>query len=151
MEFQEAITKAMGNSKVTTLKDYFLASIFSITEEGKGITEWTLLFYNKQTHKIVDCFVNDKFVTLDQEMPAQKEMERLEAPENAIEVEKAIEIAKKNYSKKTINILISLHMAPHLMWTITMIGSDISATKFDIDAKSGKIVKEETTSLMKKI
>ena len=151
MQLEEALRRAMSDIKVMSLDDYFLASCFSITEEGKPITEWTLLFYNPKTKKTRDCFVNDKFVTLDDETEAQKEMTELGKELPKIHVEEAIKIAQKKYAKKTINILISLHTIEKLAWAITMIGADITATTFEIDAKTGHILKEDTTSLMKRL
>ncbi len=151
MELETAIGKAMSDMKVMSLDNYFLASIFSITEEGKDITDWTLLFYNPETKKTRDCFVNDSFVTLGDEMPAQKDMKELNAANMKIGVVEAMDTALKNFNKKIINILISLHTAQQLVWTITLVAADITATSFDIDAETGKVLKEETVSLMKRL
>jgi hypothetical protein len=151
MELQEAVKRAMKDVKVTSLKNYFLASVFSITEEHKGIKEWTLLFYNPSENKVRDCFVNEKFVTLGEEQAAQKSLAEVDAKKVKVKVEKALELAKAKYNKKTINILVSLHKKESLLWTITMIGADITATSYDIDAATGKLIHEDTVSLMKRI
>ncbi len=151
MQLEEALRRAMSDIKVMSLDDYFLSSCFSITEEGKPITEWTLLFYNPRTNKTRDCFVNDKFVTLDDEMEAQKEMTELGNELPKMRAEDAIKTAQKKYGKKTINILVSLHTIDKPAWAITMIGADITATTFEIDANTGHIMKEDTTSLMKRL
>ncbi len=151
MQAEEAINRAMADIKVMSLDDYFLASCFSIIKEGKDIAEWTLLFYNPKTKKTRDCFVNDKFVTLDEELQAQKEMTELGKEPPKIHVEEAIKTAQRKYGKKTINILISLHTTDRTSWAITMIGTDITATTFEIDAQTGKILKEDTASLMKRL
>ena len=151
MELEEAIKRAMDDIKVMSLDDYFLASVFSIIEEGKDVTEWTLLFYNPKTKKTRDCFVNEKFVTLGEEMQAQKEMKEVIALEAKTHVNDAIKTAQQKYGKKTINILISLHMTDRICWAITMIGTDITATSYEIDGTDGKVLSENTVSLMKRL
>lgn len=151
MELDEAVKKATGDFKVMSLDNYFLASIFSITEDAKAIGEWTLLFYNPKTRTTRDCFVNDRFVTLGEEADAQKEMAELNINDVKIGVHDAVKEAKKLYHKKSINILITLHMAERLAWTITFVGTDITATSYEIDAKTGKLLREQTTSLMKRV
>ncbi|MBI4170988.1 MAG: PepSY domain-containing protein [Candidatus Aenigmarchaeota archaeon] len=151
MQLKDAVQKAMNDIKVMGLDGYFLASIFSITEEGKDISDWTLLFYNPETKKTRDCFVNEKFVTLGEEMPAQKEMKELVTSGMKVKVTEAIDTALKNFDKKIINILISLHTTERVVWTITVVAADITATSFDIDAGTGKVLREETVSLMKRL
>ncbi len=151
MEVKDAINKAAADFKVMSLDGYFLVSVFSITEEGKEITEWTLLFYNAKTGKVRDCFVNDRFVTLGEEQPVQREMEELHTEGMKVSVEEAMHAAMKGFNGKILNILISLHTDGRLLWNITLVATDITATSFEIDAKTGKIIKQQTTSLMTKL
>lgn len=147
MEVRDAITRAMDDVKVMSLDGYFLASAFSMTEEGKGTNEWTLLFYSAKSGKVRDCFVNDKFVTLGEEQPAQKEMAELETGGLEVSAGEAVETATQGFGKKTINILISLHTDKRLLWNITLVAADMTATSFEIDAKTGAVVKQQTVSL----
>jgi hypothetical protein len=150
LDLGKAIERAMADWSVRSLKNYFLASVFSIIEENQDIREWTLLFYNPQSGKTRDCFVSEKFVTLSEEADAQKEMAKLDIKSVAIGVNEALKIAHKKFNKKIINILISLHTAARPLWTIIFVATDVTATSFDIDAASGSVVMEETTSLMRK-
>ncbi len=151
MQVTEAIKKAENNEDVKKLHGYFLCSCFAcIKSKDEKIKEWTLLFYNPEKNVVLDCFVNDKFVTIGEETPPMSNVERPDFSETKVTVDEAMESVKKKFSKTTINILITLHMKGALVWTINMITSDIMATTFDIDAKTGKITREETTSLISK-
>jgi hypothetical protein len=151
MELQEALQRAMKDPKVTSLKNYFLASVFSITEEGKGVKEWTFLFYDPEEKKIRDCIVNDKFTILNDEQQSQKDLMKMDANDVKVEINEALDIAQKTYSKKSISILITLHMKDRLVWTITFVGTDITATSYDIDAIDGTLLNEVSASLMKRL
>lgn len=151
MEATEAIEKAMTNEDVKKLKSYFLCSCFACIKGVKdSINEWTLMFYNPHTNKIVDCFVNDRFVTVGEETLPLKEVEEADFGHVAIRAGKALDAVSKKFSKSTINVLITLHRKPPV-WTINMITPDMTATTFDIDAKSGRITREETTSLVRRL
>lgn len=151
MEATEAIEKAMKSEDVRKLKSYFLCSCFACIKSAKdSISEWTLMFYNPDTNKIVDCFVNDRFVTIGEETPPLKEVEEADFGHAVINAGRALDIVSKKFSKSTINVLITLHRKPPV-WTINMITPDMMATTFDIDAKTGKIIKESATSLIRKI
>ena len=151
MELQEAVERAMKDPKVTSLRDYFIASVFSITDENKDIKSLTFLFYNPEGKKVRDCIVDGSSVDLGEEQQAQKEMSPISVEAAKISIGEALGIARKHYSKKIINILVTLHMKEKLLWTITMIGADITATSYDIDAVDGQLLHEETTSLMKRL
>lgn len=150
MEVNEAIEKASNNEDVKKLQNYFLCSCFAcVKDKNDKITEWTLLFYNPDKNVVVDCFVNSKFVTIGEETPPLTEIEKPDFDEAKVNVGDAIS-AVKNFKKNTINVLITLHKSP-LIWTINMITPDMMATTFDIDAKTGKILREEETSLIRRL
>ncbi|HLC67274.1 MAG TPA: hypothetical protein VJI12_00145 [archaeon] len=152
MQLKIAADKAAKEEKIRTLRGYFLGSCFAcIKNKNDIITEWTFLYYNTSTGKAVDCFVNDKFVTVSDETRAVNPVKEMNIDDLHIGIEKAIDIADKKFSKNTINILITLHKREHLMWTINMISADMNAITYDIDAGSGKILREETTSLARKL
>ena len=152
MQVTEAIRKAQDNEDVKKLHGYFLCSCFAcIKSRDDKINEWTLLFYNPEKNVVLDCFVNDKFVTIGDETPPMSGVEKPDFSEARITVEEAMESVSKKFSKTTINILITLHRKGSLIWTINMITSDMMATTFDIDAKTGKILREDTTSLIRKL
>lgn len=151
MEVTEAIRMAGASKDVKRLKNYFLCSCFACIKHAKeDITSWTLLYYNPTTKKVLDCFVNDKFVTIGEETPPLGEVEKADFSRVKISAEEAIDMAAKNFSKSTINVLITLHKK-RLVWTINFISGDMMATTFDIDADTGKITREDTTSLIRRL
>jgi uncharacterized membrane protein YkoI len=147
MKILDAIERAQKSGEFSKLKDFFLASAFACITENEDIKNWTLLFYNKKRNVAVDCFVNDKFVTFDAEMPAMDDYKELKF-DKIIPVEKAINIAKEKVNIKIVNILITLVMKESVLWKISVITIDIAATSFEIDASNGEILKEDRTSLL---
>lgn len=156
MKFEDAVKRASANESVQKLKSFFLGSGFASLTDETDVKEWTLLFYNPAKKTVVDCFVNDRFVTVGEETPAVSEIEELDTKPVKADVREALKTAKEKFGKKTINILISLHKKEiesrlYTVWTIGMIAPDISVTSFDIDAESGLVLKEETTSLIRRV
>ncbi|MFA4819345.1 MAG: PepSY domain-containing protein [Candidatus Aenigmatarchaeota archaeon] len=152
MELKEAIDRAESDEGVKKLTKYFMCSCFVCIKDIKDkIDEWTLLFYNPEKELVIDCFVNDKFVTLGEETPPLKEVKKPDFTEAHVTIKEALETVEKKFDKKTINVLITLHQKDTLVWTINMITPDMNATTFDIDAKTGNIVHEETTSLIRRL
>ncbi len=149
MQVKEAISRAEKEEKIRKLHGYYLGSCFACLKAREPIIEWTLLYYNPEKKMAVDCFVNDKFVTVSEETRPLKDIEKMDMDEVHIGVEKAMELT--NYRKKIISILITLHRREKMLWTINMIGADFSATTYDVDTKTGKILREETTSLIRKL
>ena len=151
MEVKEAIEKARRDEGVRKLTGYFLCSCFACLKDKKDkITEWTLLFYNPRNNKVIDCFVNSKFVTIGEETPPLAEVERPDFNDISVGAEDALDSAAKKFSKSTINVLVTLHKNP-AVWTINFISGDMMATTFDIDTKTGKILRQEETSLIRKL
>ena len=152
VDVTSAIEKAGANEDVKKLDGYFLCSCFaSIRQAGEKIIQWTLLYYNPQINKVVDCFVSDTLVTVGEETPPMAEIEKPDFSELKISVEDALETAKKDSMKSAINILITLHQKGRLIWTINLISSDMIATTIDIDAKTGGVTRKEETSLIRRL
>lgn len=152
VDVSEAMEKASNSSDVKKLKSYFLCSCFAcIKKTDEKIDHWTLLYYDEKAKKVVDCFVNEKFVTIGDETPPIAEIEKPDFGDLQITAEEAIEKAGENYRKSTLNILITLHQKGSLVWTINFISGDFMATTVDVDAKNGKILKEEETSLVRRL
>ena len=152
MRVNDAIERTEKNEDVKKLRGYFLCSCFAcVKDKNDKISEWTLLFYNPDKNAVLDCFVNDKFVTIGDETPPISEIEKPDFKEVKTSIETAMETINKKFSKTTINVLITLHKKGSMVWTINMITADMNATTFDVDAKTGKITREETTSLIRKL
>ena len=140
MKLAEAIELAEKDENVRKLKGYFLVSCFAIIKDN-NIDEWILHYLNPNSKKIVDCFVGSD-VKIGEAMPATGKMDRLEMKNIKISDEQAL---KK--IKKTGQVLMVLHKKK--LWTVNVIGKNLSVTSYDIDAETGKIVREETSSLVK--
>ncbi len=150
MELKTAIEKAKNDETIKKLDGYFLGSCFACIKKAKDpINEWTLLFC--KDGKAVDCFVNDGSVTISKETRPLKDVKQGNPEEATVTAETALKLADSKHKKPTANILITLHQKDALVWTITMIDMTMTATSYDIDAKTGNIVKEETTSLIRQI
>ena len=151
MEAKDAIEKASADIQIKELQGYFLCSCFACLKTLKeDVKEWTLLYFNPATNKVLDCFVND-VVTIGEETPPIKEVKKPDFNEVSIGVGEALDEVSKSFNKPTINVLITLHWKESMVWSITTIGMDFNATTFDIDAKTGKIIHEETTSLIRRV
>ncbi len=152
MDVQQAIDRAKNNDDVRKLKDYFLCSCFAcIKQADEKINQWTLLYFNPGSNKVVDCFVNDKFVTVGDETPPLGEIEKPDFSQIKIPIEDAIDTAARDYRKSLINVLITLHQKGTLVWTINFISPDMMAKTVDVDAKTGKVLREEETSLVRRL
>lgn len=146
MQLKEAIKKAEKKGK----EKGYLASVFVVPKNGK-ITEWTLLFYNSSGNSVTDCSVNDSFVTLGETMPAQSKMKPLDVEKIKLGPEEAAEAAKKDYDKNIRTMMLSLHTQEYVIWSVTFIGDDLTVTRIDIHAGTGKIMDKKTTSVIRKL
>lgn len=151
MNVLDAIEMAENDSNIKSLKDFFLGSAFACIKDKEEVTDWTILFYNPKTKKVIDCFVNEKFVTPGEETVALNEIEELETDKVKIPVEKALEIAKGGQKKNIVNTLITLHKKDIVLWSIAVVCSDMTATAVDIDAETGDVRKKEEKILFKKL
>lgn len=156
MNLLDAVEKVEHNENVRKLRGYFLGSIFASIVESEEIKEWTILYYNPQSKTIIDCFVNDKFVTVGEETLAIKEMEEFDLKNVKIGIETVLKTMEKRFKKKALNTLISLHKKhfekeSKTVWTVAYVTPDMSAVSFDIDAASGDVLNEVTTHLLRKV
>jgi len=151
MNVLDAIERAKENESIRSLKDFFLGSAFTCIKNNEEISNWTVLFYNPKTKKVLDCFVSDKFVTPGEETPAMDEIKELGTEGIKIPVEKALETAKEGTKKSIVNIMISLHKKDAVLWSIGIVFADMFALSVDIDAETGNILKKEETSLIRRL
>ena len=85
-----------------------------------------------------------------------KEIDEIRITDVETDVDNVIDELKKQFKKESISTLISLHKKDFeskkkLEWTVAFITQEMSATSFDVYAKTGKLLKEETTSLIKRL
>ncbi|MFH0832906.1 MAG: hypothetical protein V1900_04255 [Candidatus Aenigmatarchaeota archaeon] len=138
MKLHDAI--ALADDKVSKKADgYFLVSCFAAVRNDK-INEWVLHFFNPKTNKTVDCFVG-KDAEIGEVSDAIKEMKKLEIANVKISAEQAL-----SRVDKTGQIFMILH---NCVWTINVIETDMSVTNYEIDANSGKVIKKDSSNLVK--
>ena len=131
----------------TLEKDYFLVSLFSSFGEGDSIEEWTLLFYNPKTKKILDFHVGDEIIR-DNETNAIKEYKELPIDDVQIDSEKVLKNMK--FEKKPSSVLMTLHMKDVPCWTINMIYPTMKVKTYVINAINSELIEEKDTSLLQK-
>lgn len=152
LEIKELASRISGNQAIGKLEKegYFLASCFAtLPNDDQMPKEWILHYFNPDTKKTVDYFVNENSVG--DEMPAMDESEPLAMEKAALSVGDALSIAKKEFSSAATTVLITLHSkAGRVIWTINMISPALMATSYDIDARNGDILQRKVTSLFRR-
>lgn len=159
MRIKKLLEIVENNSGVKSIinKGYFLGSIFAMLEDIKPVEEWRFLFYNPQSKKIFEFFYHDGFVEKGESEKRQREIQKLDTSDVRIEFDDALSTAKERFDEKVcskiISYLISLHAKKidkktTTVWTINIIYSGMNVQSYDIDAQTGEIVTEESTSLI---
>lgn len=148
MEFEEALRKASGFIKESKAKGYFLCSAFSsITfnhSEIIGADEWILHFSHNSKNSI-DCCVKGDDITVEEGQSLSES--ELDITRIKMSLGKALESA--GFKSKFITMLVSLHGSPPV-WTLAFITPGMAATMYDVDAETGKIIREETKSIIRR-
>ena len=144
----DAIRKAEKDRAVKELsKTHFLCSAFAFIKDD-GVKEWVLHYFSPESKKMTDCVVGSS-VNIGDETPAIKEMEKLDAKKVKVSSDKAIKTAGKDFDKKKISSMVSLHKKDKIVWTVSMITQDMMITSFDVDAMTGKITGRKEESLLR--
>ena len=145
MNLKDAVEKA---AKIAG-NDYFLVSAF--VELGKNA--WTLMFYRQTDNTIIDFKVeNDVEKGEVQDASFGEGFKKLDIDAINIEHLTALETAKASLKAKPTATYMSLTTKNgKAVWNISFILPDVSAAIYEIDAKTGAIVKQEKFSLFTKI
>ena len=144
----DAIRKAENDKLVKKLsKDHFLCSAFAFVRDG-DVKEWILHFFSPERKKMVDCFVGNSII-IGEETPAIKDMQELDTGKIKVSSERALKIVEKNFEKKIVSSMMSLHGKENIIWTVSMITQDMMITSFDIDAVTGEIIDKKEESLIR--
>ncbi len=148
MDLKEALLRADGFLRESERRGYFLCSVFSSIKNPKddmGIKEWVLHLYGKDG--ALDCYVNDDGVAVEESQsvgePAKLDVDRVKVTAND-----ALSMSERS-AAGAITILLSLHGSPPV-WTINFFAANMSVTTVDIDARTGDVMREETTSVLRK-
>ena len=144
MNIKEAVAKTVPE------KGYFLVSAF--TDEKLEYKTWTLMFYRRSDNTVLDFKVGIGAEKGDVQ-PTEKEFQELNVDDMKISAEEAVNSAKGLLSgTKPTAIYISANTKDgKTTWTISFILPDISAAIYDLDAKTGEIIKQDRFSLLRKI
>lgn len=147
MEFEEALHKAGGFIKEAKGKGYFLSSVFSsIKNPAEIVSEWTLHFCGNG--KSLDCYVTGNNIVVE-ESHSLGEAKELDTGKVKVSATEALATAGRG-NKNAVTILLSLHGSPPV-WTINFITAAMTVTTIDVSAETGKIIREETTSILKRV
>ena len=143
------ILDALG--KIEIDNSYFLVSAFM--EEGKNT--WTFMFFCKADNTVIDFRVGDQIEKGDvqsaENIPNHENFQKLDTDIKIDDVA-AVEKAKSKIHSKPSATYAALTMKKESpVWSISFICLDLNAYLFDIDAKSGEIIKEDSFSLFAKL
>ncbi|HLD84964.1 MAG TPA: PepSY domain-containing protein [archaeon] len=137
--------------KIEISSDYFLVSAFM--EEGKDA--WTFMFFCKADNTVIDFRVGESV-----EKGSAQNAANIPNHENFQELDVNIKIDHLSATEKARS---KIHSKPSAIyaaltmkngspaWSISFICLDLNAYIFDIDAKSGEIMKEDSFSLFTKL
>ena len=154
MNFKEVIAKIESSEEFKEYKkqnkDSFLADIFTIIKE-KESEDWQFDYYSKSKDKITSFVCQDKGLQEKEEEIFRKdnsEIIKLNLNNIKITVEKALEEINKKTKEKPNEIIIALQVINKKeTWNITYLTTSFKTINTKIDAKSGKILSQEETSL----
>ena len=153
MDYSKAIEVAEKTPEVKALQKegFFLSSLFAnIHSLDKEVDEWILHFFNPEKKTVVDCFANAEGVEMGEETPALSDMKEFAFTHIIVGFDKAKEkVAGK--SLKPVSILVTLSRKGNMTWTFNFVNVDFSVLTVEVDALSGNITKEETSSLARRL
>ncbi len=148
MHVLEAIR--MSEEKMQGRKDFFLCSCF-VSSKDFSVRGWTVIFYNPKTKNVVECECSESGVEVSEESRSMKEPRPLVKSEIIKDDSYALGKASSDFSGKPVNVLVSLQTKDRTMWTVSVVTQDLSATIYDIDAKTGEVLRKEKTGLVRRV
>ena len=134
----------------------FLCSVFMMTkvrimEEKKG---WQFDFYNKEKKRITSYLVEDEVKLVEQEaevFESENEIKEINLDELDISFEEAVKVAKdivQDRHEGGEDIIVVLQNIDTLIWNITIVTSSFNMVNIRINAKNGKVISDNATSLL---
>jgi uncharacterized membrane protein YkoI len=142
MEFSEALKKMEKKEKKG-----FLVSAVAIVSGKEDLSRWTLIYQNAETKAILDIHVGEEGVEYGKESSSEEEFKELPVSKIKISSKTAIDKARKEINKIPMSIVVSLINNQSLVWKVSIISQDLTASTVEIDAASGKIIKKSETSI----
>ncbi len=157
MRFNFLFKKVLDNDQVKGLldKNYFLASVFCMPKVSNKISidNYSVHFYNPETNQVVSVEASDD-ISISKPEDAMNIMTEL-PNYKYIAPEKIASGFLKDIKEIVGNIMITLHnkeikgkMRP--VWTFMFILNTLSVLTIDADAKTGKELLKERSSLVQR-
>jgi len=166
LKIGELIEIAKADLKIQSLLNsgWFFASIFVMSERNQEPKDYRLILYNPESNEVQDCVIKtaadavnlkDHKVSVGEKSEARSELAPL-IIDNHLELDDVLEIANRAFSESDLLTSISAYLASFhtkggkITWTVNIIYQGLRVRTFEIDANTGEILRDETTTLMKK-
>jgi len=141
----------ISEEKMQGHKDFFLCSCF-VSAKDFSVHEWTVIFYNPGTGNVIECECNESGVQLSEESRSVKEPPPLRKSDIIKDEAYIMEKVGSDFGAKPVSVLVSLHTKDGMTtWTVSVVTQDLTATIYDIDTKSGDIIRKEKTGLVRRV
>ncbi|MAH42906.1 hypothetical protein CL614_04250 [archaeon] len=158
MKFDFLFKKVLDDEQVKGLldKNYFLASVFCMPKVSSKISidKYSVHLYDSETNKVVSVEANDN-LSISEPEDAVNRMTEL-SNQKYIDPEKIVSGFMKDIKETIGNIMITLHnkeikgkVIP--VWTFVFILNNLSVLTIDADAKTGKELSKERSSLVQRV
>ena len=132
-------------------KNAYLSSCVLINEPGTKEL-WHFDFYLPKANKITTFIVGENItVEEDQKIFEQshKKLKKINLDEVKFSLSDIYKFIDKNFSdKKFLKIIIILQNLKTLLWNLSLLGNDFNLINVKVDAKTGKVVEQSTTSML---
>jgi len=162
-DIKDILERDAGIKKVLS-SGYFLGSVFIMLEQDSTVKDWRLIFYNPSTNMIIDSLISRESgkykADIGYPVDSMKQLRKIVFKDD-IELENAIEIARKEFSKigldsMVLNYLVSFHCKKISkkdnifgnVWSVNVVFKGLTVMMYDIDAASGNIVRIENMRLV---
>lgn len=159
MEFHFLLKKVLEDEKVKGLLEdnYFLSSCFCMPKVAmnKSIDakEWTIHFYNPKTKKVVGVVANEE-IRMEEPEDADSEMNELKIKDVIDPITTANELIKSAGPVSSMIMILhkkQINKKDRIVWTFVFVQSTLNMIAIDVDARTGKKLNTEKTSIAQRI
>jgi hypothetical protein len=151
-----AIKRAKQDDKVKELQKngYFLNSGISILKpERLDIVDWILTFYNPLKDEVVEVLVDSVGLQIKEPAkPLKPGHKELKVDEIKTNLENMFEKAQgefKKFKRPLSQVIITAQKEEDAIWRFNFITKTLEVATVTIDAKDGRVLSSELSSLMK--